>query len=353
MSNIDRAPILTVIRQLSGQENIFTIPKLYVRFMDGLDGGLFLNQLVFWSDKGKRGDGFIYKSRQEWQEETLVSDYSLRKATKKLKDMGILETKLLKAVGAPTLHYRLDLEGLLEALIRFVDSANGIVEINKSDSSKSTNHGIVENDKSITDEYHTNTKHDVDDVKPIEDERVLLLIDLANDERKPLDVIQAREFVDSYDIDQVSDLVTYTRKATSLRDRLAFVISRLKSGKLPVMPAPENSQESQDNGTYQAANDISGQEMESVDPKKARARGIWEDVLGELQLQMTKDTFTTWLKPARVLAYEDNTLTVAVENGYAKDWLDNRLRITIGRTLERVVGEEMVLEIVVDRKDDE
>lgn len=64
---------------------------------------------------------------------------------------------------------------------------------------------------------------------------------------------------------------------------------------------------------------------------------IWQAALGELQLQMTKPTFDTWLKNTRAISYEDGTLIVGVHNAYAKDWLENRLLSIIKRTLARIV----------------
>jgi len=63
------------------------------------------------------------------------------------------------------------------------------------------------------------------------------------------------------------------------------------------------------------------------------AQQLWKAALGQLELQMTKATFSTWIKPTSALAYEDGTLIVAVPNGYAKDWLENRLLSVIKRTL--------------------
>jgi chromosomal replication initiator protein len=65
---------------------------------------------------------------------------------------------------------------------------------------------------------------------------------------------------------------------------------------------------------------------------------VWSAALGELQLQMTQATFDTWLRGARFLKYEDGSFVVGVKNGYAKDWLENRLLPTIKRTLARLAG---------------
>lgn len=65
---------------------------------------------------------------------------------------------------------------------------------------------------------------------------------------------------------------------------------------------------------------------------------VWQAALGELQLQMTKATFDTWVKQTRVVAYEDGTFIIGVQNGYAKDWLENRLHGTIQRTLTGILN---------------
>lgn len=73
----------------------------------------------------------------------------------------------------------------------------------------------------------------------------------------------------------------------------------------------------------------------------------WKATLGELELQMTKATFNTWLKDAQLLECEKNTFKIGVRNDYAKDWLENRLQGTILRTLSAIVGESVELDFVV------
>ena len=73
----------------------------------------------------------------------------------------------------------------------------------------------------------------------------------------------------------------------------------------------------------------------------------WKATLGELELQMTKATFNTWLKDARLLACEENEFVIGVRNDYAKDWLENRLRDTILRTLSAIVNQPVTVRFVV------
>jgi chromosomal replication initiator protein len=78
---------------------------------------------------------------------------------------------------------------------------------------------------------------------------------------------------------------------------------------------------------------------------------VWSAALGELQMQMTKATFDTWLRESKLLKSEDGLFVVGVKNGYAKDWLENRLLTTIKRTLARLVGRTVDVKFVVWTRD--
>ncbi len=77
------------------------------------------------------------------------------------------------------------------------------------------------------------------------------------------------------------------------------------------------------------------------------AENAWKATLGELELQMTKATFNTWLKDTMLLQHKDNTFVVGVRNAYAKDWLENRLRDTILRTLAAIVAGPVEIQFMV------
>jgi chromosomal replication initiator protein len=70
----------------------------------------------------------------------------------------------------------------------------------------------------------------------------------------------------------------------------------------------------------------------------ATAEKQWQATLGELQLQMTRATFDTWLRGSRVIDCTDSIFTIYVRHAYAVDWLRNRLLPIIQRTLKRHAG---------------
>ncbi|MGD8856887.1 MAG: DnaA N-terminal domain-containing protein, partial [Chloroflexota bacterium] len=75
----------------------------------------------------------------------------------------------------------------------------------------------------------------------------------------------------------------------------------------------------------------------------------WKATLGELELQMTKATFNTWLKDARLVSSEEDKYIVGVRNDYAKDWLESRLSDTITRTLSTIAGKQVGVSFVVHK----
>ena len=81
--------------------------------------------------------------------------------------------------------------------------------------------------------------------------------------------------------------------------------------------------------------------------RKTKAEQVWQTVLGELQMQVTRATFETWVKDTRVLSYEDGEFTIGVHSAFAKDWLENRLHSLIKRTLTRSMGRSVDVAFVV------
>jgi chromosomal replication initiator protein len=52
---------------------------------------------------------------------------------------------------------------------------------------------------------------------------------------------------------------------------------------------------------------------------------------------MPSSTFDTWVRDTVVIGYEDGEFLIGMPNAYARDWLENRLRHTIKRTLSSIM----------------
>lgn len=87
-------------------------------------------------------------------------------------------------------------------------------------------------------------------------------------------------------------------------------------------------------GSTNKTNQTSGCSLET-------AQKQWQAALGELQLQMTRATFDTWLRGSRVISCEGSTFTVHVRHAYAVAWLQNRLLPLIRQTLRRHAGPDV------------
>jgi chromosomal replication initiator protein len=75
---------------------------------------------------------------------------------------------------------------------------------------------------------------------------------------------------------------------------------------------------------------------------------VWQNALSQLQLQMTRATFDTWLKDTRIVSQNKEGLIIGTKNAFAKDWLENRLFNTISRTVANIVGHSVDIQFVVD-----
>ena len=76
---------------------------------------------------------------------------------------------------------------------------------------------------------------------------------------------------------------------------------------------------------------------------------LWKKALHELQYQMTKATFTSWLTGTRVIpeACCADLLTVAVRSWYAQEWLTHRLQPVINRAVAGIAGYDLNVCFVV------
>jgi len=62
---------------------------------------------------------------------------------------------------------------------------------------------------------------------------------------------------------------------------------------------------------------------------------------------MTRATFDTWLRGTTFLGYEDGTFVIGVPTAFAKDWLENRLKGLIKRTISSIMGRTVEINFVV------
>jgi hypothetical protein len=73
----------------------------------------------------------------------------------------------------------------------------------------------------------------------------------------------------------------------------------------------------------------------------------WQRVLGQLQMEMPRASFDTWLRDTKALDFSDGALTIGVRNAYARDWLESRLTSTVSRLLIGIMNQTVQVEFIV------
>ena len=79
----------------------------------------------------------------------------------------------------------------------------------------------------------------------------------------------------------------------------------------------------------------------------------WQTVLGQLQMEMPRAAYDTWVRDTRPISYEDGLLTIGVRNAYTRDWLESRLASTVSRLLIGIMNRTVDVEFVVVQRDEQ
>ena len=78
-----------------------------------------------------------------------------------------------------------------------------------------------------------------------------------------------------------------------------------------------------------------------------KAEQAWQAVLGQLEMEMPKASFDTWVRNADIVSYEDNVFIIGVSNAYARDWLESRLSSKIKRQLCGILNRTVSVRFIV------
>jgi chromosomal replication initiator protein len=73
----------------------------------------------------------------------------------------------------------------------------------------------------------------------------------------------------------------------------------------------------------------------------------WQSTLGQIQKDMPKASFDTWVRNAQLVSHEKNLFTIGVPNAYARDWLEDRLSSTLTRLLSGMMNDKQAVHFVV------
>jgi chromosomal replication initiator protein len=74
---------------------------------------------------------------------------------------------------------------------------------------------------------------------------------------------------------------------------------------------------------------------------------LWQSALSALERRFSKPIYEMWIKPLRLVSLSGNELLLAVQNNFARDWVENRLKTQIVEILTETFGTAFDLQFVV------
>ena len=86
-------------------------------------------------------------------------------------------------------------------------------------------------------------------------------------------------------------------------------------------------------------------------PVNGSAKEIWGAALGELQLQINRTNYDTWLRDTTGLSYDGDKFIIGVSSPFAIDYLEQRLASIIQKTLTSITGKELELVFQIQQQD--
>lgn len=86
--------------------------------------------------------------------------------------------------------------------------------------------------------------------------------------------------------------------------------------------------------------------------RTATAKGVWETTLGELELQVNRANFETWLKDTVGLSLSEDVLVVGTPTTFAAEYLEKRLGPLIRKTIATIAGYALEVQFQLHHKDE-
>jgi hypothetical protein len=80
----------------------------------------------------------------------------------------------------------------------------------------------------------------------------------------------------------------------------------------------------------------------NIQPERA-----WQMALDQLNLDMPKASFDTWVRDTSFVSFEDGVFTIGTPNSYGREWLASRLTSTVTRLLTGILNQHLTVEFAV------
>jgi chromosomal replication initiator protein len=75
--------------------------------------------------------------------------------------------------------------------------------------------------------------------------------------------------------------------------------------------------------------------------------GLWDEVLNQLQAQLSRPTFETWIKPTQAQSLDEETLVISTPNPFARNWVQKHYVSTITNVVQAILGQPVMVQVTV------
>lgn len=115
--------ITQLVKAISGQSNVLTIPRIYITLAGSHRAALLLSQCVYWSDKG--ADGWFYKTYDDWKSELGIPRGGIDTALKELSRW--ITTDVRQVGGTPKKHYKVMFDLLVSDISDLLENSTSTI----------------------------------------------------------------------------------------------------------------------------------------------------------------------------------------------------------------------------------
>ncbi len=82
-----------------------------------------------------------------------------------------------------------------------------------------------------------------------------------------------------------------------------------------------------------------------------QAKQLWQAVLGDMQVRLSKNAFENWLRPTSLVAFANDVATISAPNTFGASTLESRYATEIQRVLSDIVGRPVTVQFTVGAAD--
>jgi chromosomal replication initiator protein len=74
---------------------------------------------------------------------------------------------------------------------------------------------------------------------------------------------------------------------------------------------------------------------------------VWNSVLGEIELNISKPQFNTWIKNTYPISMDESEIVICVPSAFTRNWLENKFNMTILNSIQKITGSVKKVRYVV------